>query len=1126
MRFCGNCGAPLTQVHATEERKVVTVLFVDVVESTQLAGAIDPEQFREKMSAVFAIAREEIERRGGTVEKYIGDAVMAVFGLPTVHEDDPQRAAQAAAAIRTRLQAHAGRLPTLRFGIDTGEVVANPAAVDKGEFLVTGEVVNLTARLQQHAGAGQILVGERAALGLRQVATLSPLPSQQVKGARAPVPVWELVDVAPLLERKVQPTPFVGRAEELDLLTGLLRRMRGESRGHVITLLGPAGTGKTRLVLEFRNRNQDVHALSGRALPYGTGVPFWALGETIREECGIVFGDPREVTLKKLHEAADRLEISNATPALQSLLGLATEEVGLTREDLFSGMHAFFQALAARTPLLLILEDLQVAEEVTLDFVEYAADWLRETPLLIMAVARPDLLERRTGWMGGKRGATTLFLDPLSGAESRALIQAILREKPAPDPVVTAVLTRADGNPLFMEEMLRALIERGALVEHEDRWHLRVPLEDLAIPDTVQAVIAARLDALPVTEKRIVQAAALQGKDFWLGGLHLVADENHIDEALRSLVTKELIVSKRRSTLAREEEFTFRHILIRDVAYASIPKAQRWSKHARVAAWMQQVAGDRRAEFADFIAYHWLQVVTLRHELGLPADNAARKEAIDSLLLAGDRAASVYANATAIDHYSRAVELDPPFSARLRAHEARGDVWMLLGQYDRARDDFTVLRTLAKDAGETRWEAVALDHLGHTYRKQDQIVNALAHLEPALALSREVGDPTLTARILTHMGFTHFSDGRYEEALHAHQEARQLLAAGQDPAALAESLHGLGENTFFQGRFTESISWLRESMQLSSRIGNRSLAAENEYMIAHSLHMLGQYHEAQAHGQRSLTTLREIGDVWNQAAALWVMAHISVTLGEFGRALECGLRGLSLARELQAIRFITGNLDTLGIVHGELEDYHGAWHLHREADDLAHQVGGTYHRWSLAALAVDAAALGRLDEAARLLEEGQQTDAYQRGRLIFRQEMALARGRVALAKGAPHDAAVAARALLNIITTTGTRRYETQAMLLLADAKAAAGDHKAALSGYQTAAETAQDRSEVPIQWRALVGQAEVLHKLSQSREAAAAAKRARELVDLLSATVTDERLRATFLQSAPVQRLGALAGI
>lgn len=258
MHFCGNCGTPLAQVRTTEERKVVTVLFVDVVESTRLAGVIDPEHLREKMSSVFAIAREEIERRGGTVEKYIGDSVMAIFGLPTVHEDDPQRAAQAAAAIRSRVQPHTGRLPALRFGIDTGEVVANPAAVEKGEFLVTGEVVNLTARLQQHAGPGQILVGERTALGLRRVATLSPLPSLQVKGARTPVPVWELVDVAPLLERKVQPTPFVGRGEELDLLTGLLRRMRRESRGHVITILGPAGTGKTRLVLEFRNRSSTL----------------------------------------------------------------------------------------------------------------------------------------------------------------------------------------------------------------------------------------------------------------------------------------------------------------------------------------------------------------------------------------------------------------------------------------------------------------------------------------------------------------------------------------------------------------------------------------------------------------------------------------------------------------------------------------------------------------------------------------------------------------------------------------------------------------------------------------------------------------------------------------------------
>lgn len=1127
MRFCGNCGTPLTVLRAAEERKVVTVLFADVVESTRLAGAVDPERLREQMAGIFAVAREEIEHQDGTVEKFIGDAVMAVFGLPAVHEDDPQRAARAAVAIRARLQAEvdSGRLPAIRMGINTGEVVADPTATTKGEFLVTGEVVNLAARLQQHAGPGQILVGERTALALRPAAQLKPLSPLAIKGAALPLPAWELFDVAPLREREVRPTPFVGREEELDLLTSHLRRIQREGRGHVVTILGQAGVGKTRLVLEFRNRSGGTHALDGRALPYGTGVPFWALGEAIRDECGILFGDPREVTLRKLQEATDRLEIPAAMPALQSVLGLAIEEAGLTREDLFNGMRAFFQAVTARAPLILILEDLHVAEEVTLDFLEHAAEWVRELPLLILTIARPDLLERRSGWMGGKRSATTLFLDPLSGTESLALVQAILVGKAAPDPLVKAVLDQAEGNPLFMEELLRALIERSVLVEGHDRWDLAVPLAELAIPDTVHAVIAARLDALPVVEKRVLQAAALQGKDFWLGGLRLVSNGDHVDEALRALVGKELIVPKRRSTLAGEQEFTFRHILIRDVAYGSIPKTQRWPKHARVAHWMQQVAGDRRAEFADFIAHHWLQVMTLRSDLGLPVDDAAHREAIASLQLAGDRAASVYANTTAIDHYSRAMDLDPPLQPRLQALEARGNVWTLLGQYDRAREDFSGLRTLAQSAGEPRWEAVALDHLGHTFRKQDQITTALQHLEPALALSRQVGDATLTARILNHIGFTHFSDGRLEQALLAHGEARQLLATGQDLAALAESLHGLGENTFFQGKFATSITWLTDSMHLSSRLGNRSLAAENQYMIATADHMLGRYQDAQAYTQRSLATLTEIGDVWNQAVAFWSVAYQSTTLGEFGRALEHGLRGVGLARELKAIRFTVYNLATLGTIHRELEDYHGAWHIDREATVLARQVSGVHLAWCLATTALDAAVLGRRDDAAGYLQEAKQAARQTPRDFVYAPDAMLALGRVALVGGIPQDAIAAAHSLLDTVAAAGILRYEAPALLLLADASVSAGDDSEALTSYAAAIKAAQDRGELPALWRALAGQADLFHKLGRAEAAREAAARSREIVDRLAAAVPDERLRATLLQSAPVQRLLTLVG-
>ncbi|MGH2347857.1 MAG: adenylate/guanylate cyclase domain-containing protein, partial [bacterium] len=344
MRFCGNCGTPLETPGAGEERKLVTVLFVDIVESTRLSAAVDPELLRGQMARFFALAREEIERYGGTIEKFIGDAVMAVFGLPAVHEDDPERAARAALAIRDRAGAGGdAAMPPIRLGMDTGEVVANPQATGKGEFLVTGEVVNLAARLQQHAFPGQILIGARTAHALRRLADLGEVTPLTVKGKDTPLAAWELTAISPPRARALRATPFVGREEELTVLLGHLGRARREGRGHVMTILGPAGVGKTRLTREFRTRAGEVRTLSGRAVPYGTGVPFWALGEAIREEIGVVFGDALDAARAKIHASAEALDIPDAVLALASILGLSGEGPDLPREVLFGGMRAFFQ---------------------------------------------------------------------------------------------------------------------------------------------------------------------------------------------------------------------------------------------------------------------------------------------------------------------------------------------------------------------------------------------------------------------------------------------------------------------------------------------------------------------------------------------------------------------------------------------------------------------------------------------------------------------------------------------------------------------------------------------------------------------------------------------------------------
>ena len=1130
MRFCGQCATPLAVSPGSgEERKLVTVLFADVVGSTRLSGRADPERVRAVMARFFDIAREEIGRFGGTIEKFIGDAVMGIFGLPTVHEDDPERAARAAVAIRSRVapEVEAGHLPEIRVGLYSGEVVADPHAVEKGEFLVTGEAVNLAARLQQHAEPGQILLGERTMVAFRHVAQLRPVQPLMVKGVAEPLPAWELLEVFPPRGREVRATPFVGRREELHILHGFVSRMRREGRGHAVTVLGPAGVGKTRLVQEFLAQTQDVHVLRGRALSYGTGVPFWPLGEAIREECGILFGDSLEVAQRKLQDAAARLEIVSTTPALQQVLGLGGEGRDLPREALFAAMRAFFEGLTHRVPLFLILEDLHSAEDVTLDFVEHAAGSLRDTSMLLLVLSRPELLDRRPAWMGGKRNATTLFLDPLAGAESRALVRGILGDKLAPESLVDLVLERGGGNPLFVEEMLSGLVERGVLTQEASRWVLTVPLTQVAIPDSVHAVISARIDALPADEKQALQAAALAGNDFWLGAVRFIAGEDNVDKAISALVGKELLIHKRRSTLLDEQQFTFRNILIRDVTYATIPKSQRWLRHARCAEWYQKIAGDRQAEFADFIAHHWLQVIVLRQDLGLPPDSRAREQAILNLLLAGDRAARLYANATAIDHYTRTLDLQPSPPERLRALLGRGEVWMLLGQHERAREDFAPARHLAQGTGERRWEAIALDRVGHSYRRQDQIVHALEDLETALALSREVGDPSLTGRILNHVGFTYFNVAKHEEAIRSHHEAQRLLERCGDLEGLAESLHGLGENAMLLGRFQEGIQWFSESTKICDQLGNRSLAAENDYMISSSQHALGDYGDAQAHAERSVAALSEIGDVWNSSFALGRASRICTTLGHFDKALDYATRGLALARQINAGRPVMSNLWSLNGIHRELEDFHGAWQADREWADLARtgEVGAFLMPARLSALAFDSAALGRMDEAMAHVQEARRALGEGQTRMDFPEEATHVEGRVFLVLGQAARALDSARRLFQMVVANGTLHWRVPALLLSADATASLGELVTAASTYRAAAEEAERSGRAPALWRALAGLAETQRALAHAQEATASAGRAREIIDRLAAAVPDERLRATFLQSAKVQRVLALAG-
>src|SRR5947208_6020680 len=614
-RFCGMCGASLlpAAAPAREERKVVTILFTDLVGSTAQAEGLDPEDVRATLSAYYAQLRAELERHGGTVEKFIGDAVMAIFGAPVSHEDDPERAVRAALAIRDSI----GEELQIRTAVNTGvALVALGARAVEGEGMVSGDVVNTAARLQSAAPVNGILVGEGTYRATRHAIEYQDAPSVEAKGKSEPVKVWEAVGARARfgsdVEQKLR-TPLVGRERERSLLADAFEHARREQSVQLVTLVGVPGIGKSRVVAElFQITDADEEIISwrqGRSLPYGERVSFWALGEIVKAHAGILESDDTATAEAKLDAMVDALTEDEAerdwlARHTRPLVGLEGTERA-EREEAFAAWRRLLEAAAEKRPLVLVFEDLHWADDGLLDFVDHLADWATTVPLLIVGTARPELLDRRPGWGGGKRNAFTLSIGALSDEETAVLLQRLL-DRPVLDAAAQqAVLQRAEGNPLYAEEYARML------AEHADG--------DLPLPETVQGLIAARVDGLAPEEKALLQEASVIGKVFWPGAL-----PGSDEQILHSLERKEFVRRDRRSSIAGATQYAFLHALVRDVAYGQIPRAERAEKHRRAAEWLSSLSGDRTEDHAEMLAHHYREALSLGEAAGI--DTASLRE--------------------------------------------------------------------------------------------------------------------------------------------------------------------------------------------------------------------------------------------------------------------------------------------------------------------------------------------------------------------------------------------------------------------------------------------------------------------------------------------------------------------
>ena len=786
------------------ERKLASVLFVDLVGSTALVSSSDPEVVRRRVNRFFERVQYSVTTHGGIVEKFAGDAVMAAFGIPQAHEDDAERATRAGLAI---LEEIAELELEARAGVESGEVVAE----DSDATFATGEAVNLAARLQQAAEAGQLYVGPAArglTAGRIEFEEVGPV---EVKGRDEPLWAWRAIralDGVPGPRRL--DAPFVGRDAELELLENTFARAVRDRRAHVLTIFGEPGIGKSRLAREFLEGLEGATVLAGRCLPYGEGITYWPLAEMVKSAAGISDDDP-------VKEAVDKLRRCCEDEAVADLLGLASGvleavESDRSQQEIAWAARAFAEHLASDLPLVLVFEDIHWGEKPLLDLIGHLAEWVRETPLLILCLARPELLDLHGNWGGGRTRFTAIELEPLAPEESRELVEALVEDGPLPAEVEQAMLAKTEGNPLFVEETVRMLADcdGAALSEFADR-----------IPDTVQALIAARIDRLALEDKLLLQRAAVIGRVFWAGAVASLSPElDDPDEVLEQLLRRDLLLPEARSTITGETAYRFKHVLIRDVAYAGVTKSARADYHSRFAAWLRDRAG---GELLEIRAFHLDQAAALLAELDGAAPLELTREAAAALEEAGRRALAREASQSARKLFLRCLELEPTLQRRYLAAKA---AWHL-----------------------SDLPAVSVE------------------MSEVCRAAEEVGDEAIEGRALTALAdVAVLRDADLPRAQELAERALEVL--GEDDAgARHRALSVRATIAWSDGRLDHYERFSREALELAQRIGRKDLeaAAAAELASAHLSRL--ELDEAHAYVEQALAVAEESGSIVSRGVA-------------------------------------------------------------------------------------------------------------------------------------------------------------------------------------------------------------------------------------------------------------------
>ena len=809
------------------ERKLATVLFVDLVGSTALVTGTDPEIARRRVQQYFDKVSHCVVTHGGIVEKFAGDAVMAAFGIPQAHEDDAERAVRAALGI---LESVRELGLEVRIGIESGEVVVDDA---RESTFATGEAVNIAARLQQAAPVNSIMIGpgaHRLTLGRFEVEDEGPV---EIRGRAEPVWAWRIICLAGGKPGAgVRQAPLVGRDAELELLENTYSRAVRDNRAHLFTIYGDPGVGKSRLVNEFVGGLEGATVLYGRALPYGEGVTYSALSDMVKTAAGIADDDPLDDALEKLRDCCPDEAVADLLALASGVLEAVKGE--RNQQEIAWAAREWAEKLAEPQPLVLVFEDIHWAEDALLELVEHMSTWVKNVPILLLCLARPELLDLRPGWSGGRVRATAIELEPLGRTDSEALVEALL-DGELGSGARQAVLDKSEGNPLFVEETVRMLSEaNGGGIER--------------IPDTLQALIAARIDHLPPGEKELLQGAAVMGRIFWKGALaELVLEGTDIDPLLEDLHLREIVLPETRSSISGQDAFKFKHVLIREVAYGGLSKAARAGYHQRFAEWLRKHAGE---ELLEVRAYHLDHATALLAELdGAPPKRLAT-EAATALEEAGRRALAREANATARKLLVRAVELEPTVERRFQAARA---AWRM--------SEFPVVSP---------------------------------EMQKVLSLAREAGDKDLEARALAALA--EVSIFREGDVSRGEELAREALEVAERDESKVLALEVLNTVAWWRGRLTEGEGYAQEQLEIARRLERADLESE-------ALLSLAGIYTSRQEDDRAEPLIERAKALAEESGSLTARAHAYMQSGElygWRRRDEEALEEYERARELFA----------------------------------------------------------------------------------------------------------------------------------------------------------------------------------------------------------------------------------